>query len=207
MEHKIKTISEWLDTGSINLFGIPFAGKDTQGRRLAEFFNGPLIGGGDILRAYHDQGEIDRVMAEGGLIPSELYLKILVPYLSKEDFKNGPLILSSVGRKKGEELIIKQATETSNHAIKAVVLFAMDEDEARKRFVASINVKDRGQRADDSREVLENRLAQFRMETKPVIDYYKSLNLLIEIDGSLSRDEVTNYTVDSLYKKATTEAE
>lgn len=204
MEHKIKTISQWLGTGSINLFGRPFAGKDTQGRKLADYFNGELVGGGDILRAYHDQGEIDRVMAEGGLIPSDLYLNILIPYLSKDDFKSKPLILSSVGRKSGEELIIKQATDTSNHPIKAVLLFSMQEEEARKRFDAAAAEKDRGQRADDSREVLENRLEKFRIETMPVIEYYKNAGLLIEVDGTLTREQVTEHVLEQLFIKAST---
>lgn len=202
MEHKIQTIANWLGTGSVNVFGRPFSGKDTQGRKLADFFNGELVAGGDILRAYHDQGEIDRVMAEGGLIPSDLYLKILIPYLSKEEFKTKPLILSSVGRKQGEELTIKQATDISKHPIKAVVLLEMPEAEAQKRFEAAKQEQDRGQRADDNRVVLENRLKKFREQTIPVIDYYKNAGLLITVDGTLSRDQVTEKIIDALYNLA-----
>lgn len=203
MENKIETISNWLSSGSLNIFGRPFAGKDTQGRKLAELFSGELIAGGDILRAYHDQGEIDRVMAEGGLIPSDLYLKILTPFLSKDDFKNKPLILSSVGRKEGEELTIKQATEVSNHPIKAVILLEMEEAEARKRFEAARQEHDRGQRADDNRAVLENRLKKFREETMPVINYYKSVDLLISVDGTLTKEQVTSEILEALYSLAT----
>ena len=39
MEAKIAKIKTWLGTGSINIFGLPMSGKDTQGIKLAEALN------------------------------------------------------------------------------------------------------------------------------------------------------------------------
>ena len=36
MDQKITLIKNWIGTGSINVFGLPFSGKDTVGVRLAE---------------------------------------------------------------------------------------------------------------------------------------------------------------------------
>ena len=42
----IEIITQWLGTGAINIFGLPFAGKDTHGHRLAELFGASIMGGG-----------------------------------------------------------------------------------------------------------------------------------------------------------------
>lgn len=198
MQNQIKTILDWLGVGSINIFGRPFAGKDTQGRVLADLLGAKLIAGGDILRSYHDQDEINRVMAEGGLIPSDLYLKIMLPYLSKSEFEGKPLILSAMGRLKGEESVIMEATSKSGHPIKAVVLLEMDDGEVWRRFEIAKLERDRGERTDDQLEVLKNRLAKFQNMTIPVIDFYEAQNLLVRVDGTLSREGVTSEIIKSL---------
>lgn len=204
MNNHIPTITKWLGTGSINLFGRPFAGKDTQGRILAEMFNGELIAGGDILRGFHDQQKVQEVMAAGGLIPSDFYFEIVLPYLSRPEFSQKPLFLSSVGRLQGEEGTIMRATSGSGHPMKAVVLLHLDEDIVWQRFDAASAEHDRGDRADDSRNVLQNRLDNFRLNTLPVIDFYREHGLLIEVDGTLSRDEVTHEILLGLLNRANT---
>jgi adenylate kinase len=205
MEEKIQKVKEWLGTGSINIFGRPFAGKDTQGEKLAEFFGGDLMAGGEILRSYHDQGEIKKLMSGGDLLPTDFYLNIVLPYLSREVIKNKPLILSSIGRMKGEESTILEATEKSGHPIKAVVLLVLSEDEVMSRFEATRDLGDRGIREDDNHDALENRLVKFREQTEPVIEVYRQKNLLIEVDGTLDREEVTKMIIDKLYEKANLE--
>lgn len=198
MNESLKNLSTWLGKGSINVFGPPFAGKDTQGRELARLLNGALIAGGDVLRSYHDQGEIDRIMARGDLLPSDLYLKIMLSYLSKPEFKNEPLILSAMGRLKGEESIVMKATTEGGHPIKAVVFLRLTEEEIWKRFEAAKALHDRGDRGDDRREALENRLIKFRTQTLPVIEFYRERGLLVEVDGSLAREKVTDEIIKAL---------
>jgi adenylate kinase len=203
MEEKINIVSKWLGSGSINIFGKPFAGKDTQGIILANLFGGVLEAGGDILRSYHDQDKIQKIMATGDLIPSDLYLDIIVPYLSKPELVGRPLFLSAVGRSHGEGPIILQATESSGHPMNAVILLHLTEEEVWNRFEQSQNQHDRGNRADDNKEVLKNRLKKFQQRTMPVIEFYREKGLLIEIDGTLSEDKVTAKIIEELAKKAT----
>lgn len=191
-------ISEWLGTGSINIFGRPFAGKDTQCRKLADDLSGKLIGSGEILRSYHDQGQLNQIMSTGKLIPTDLYQQIVLPYFSKPDFKHLPLILSSVGRMKGEESVVMEAAFNSNHPIKAVIFLQLSEHEVMNRFEAAQKLKDRGQRPDDGRDVLNTRLQEFKIETIPVLDYYRQRELLIEVNGALSREEVFEQILDKL---------
>ena len=51
IEEKISKIKEWLGRGSINIFGLPMSGKDTQGVKLAETLGAKFLSSGMIIRA------------------------------------------------------------------------------------------------------------------------------------------------------------
>jgi adenylate kinase len=199
---EVETIKQWLGSGSINIFGMPFAGKDTQGRRIAELLDAPLIGGGDILRSSADQEKVKAIMSTGELFPSDYYLEIILPYLSQPALKDRPLILSSVGRWHGEEQVIIQASKEAAHTIKAVIYLDLNEKDVWKRFEATQHAGDRGQRHDDAEHLIETRLSEFRNKTIPVLRFYKSRGILLEIDGSGSPDEVTKSILQRLYEFA-----
>lgn len=203
MEEKINVIKKWLGSGSINIFGLPFSGKDTQGNKLAEAFGGIMISSGDILRHDHGNKQIQQIMAEGGIIPSELFEQIVLPYLSKPELNGKPLILSSVGRSEGEEQIIMDATENSGHPLKAVLILNLSEQDVWDRYEEAKVEHDRGDRQDDKAGALKHRLQEFQDKTLPVIRFYRQHHLLIEIDGTLSKEDVEKQIVDKLYELAT----
>jgi adenylate kinase len=199
---KIKTIKDWLGTGSINLFGMPFAGKDTHGRELAESFGGVLIGGGDIIRSSKELAHIKEHVDSGALAPTEEYLRIILPYFERPEFKDKPLILSSVGRWHGEEAGVLEATAASGHPLLAVIFLKIDHEELIRRWKAAEHVGDRGQRHDDAEHVLDKRLDEFRTKTIPVIDFYRDQGMLIEVDGMAPQDEVSQLIIDQLWLRA-----
>jgi adenylate kinase len=194
----LQRVAAWLGSGSLNIFGPPFAGKDTQGRVLADLFDGPLLGGGEILRQSHMPDHFKDLHRTGKLFPTDIYLELVLPYLSQESFRGKPLILSSVGRWHGEEAGVLEATAQAGHPIKAIILLDIDKDEIWRRWKKSHTIKDRGDRSDDSYEVLETRLEEFRNKTMPVIDFYRDEQLLIEVDGSQKPDLVTKNILKSL---------
>jgi len=204
MDDKIKTIKEWLGSGAINIFGIPFAGKDTQGRMLAEMFNGVLVAGGDVLRHYPDQTKLKQLLATGELIPTNVYMDVVLPFMMQKKFKGKPLILSSVGRMDGEQETILEAGEKSEHPTRVVVMLNLNDDEVNRRFEAAKELNDRGDRADDDEDVLKMRLQEFHEKTQPVVDFYREKGLLVDIDGSKTREQVTEAIIDALYQRATT---
>lgn len=197
---KIKTISAWLGTGSINIFGRPFAGKDTQGRILAELLGGSLLGGGEILRASHMSDRIKAAMRTGKLIASEDYVELVLPYLGKDDFKDAPLILSSVGRWSGEEAGVIEATRASGHPLKAVIYLDLDDDIVRRRWAHEENKADRGVRHDDTKDILEIRLREFHDKTLPVIEHYRQLGLLLSIDADSTPEAINSAIIEGLLK-------
>lgn len=200
----ISLIRQWLGDGSINIFGIPFAGKDTQANLLAKEFNAQILGGGEILRNSTLTPNGKAIMEAGGMFPTQEYVNIVLPYLSKEEFAGRPLILSSVGRWHGEEDGVVQALEQSRHPLKAVVFLNIDESVLHQRWEAAQETNDRGDRADDGQEKLATRLAEFHDKTVPVIEYYRSKGLLIEIDASAHVMDVCGAILDELASRAST---
>lgn len=198
----LQRIATWLGTGSINIFGLPFAGKDTHGTELSRLFNGVLLSGGDILRNSEVPAHLKLTMNSGELIPTDAYVEIVLPYLSKSEFKDHPLILSSVGRWKGEENGVLAAAEESGHPIKAVVYLEVDQEEARRRWQASQHKGDRAHRQDDAEHLLDIRFDEFKAKTLPVIEAYRQRGLLIEVSGTPPVDEVSRTIIDKLSVRA-----
>ena len=201
MNQQINLLKQKLGTGSINIFGRPFAGKDTQGEKLTKLFDAKMLGGGDIIRNSVIPPEIKKIQDSGALVPSENYVDIVLPYLSKPEFKSHPLILSSVGRWIGEELGVINALEAANHSLKAVIYLDIDEKTVTERW--NLREKDgiRQDRADDTLEILQKRLNEYQTKTIPVIQRYAELGILIRIDGSLTADEVFEQIITELTKK------
>ncbi|MBR3164394.1 nucleoside monophosphate kinase [Candidatus Saccharibacteria bacterium] len=200
MDEKIKSIIDWIGTGSVNIFGLPFSGKDTLGVQLAEAINGKFLSSGLILRAYNTQDkELYGEMSRGMLVPSNRFYEIILPYFAREDLADFPLILSSVGRWRGEEFEVIEAAESSRHPIRAVILLNLSEAEARRRWEASKVLADRGERTDDkSLEVIEQRINEFRKKTMPVIETYQEKGLLVPVSAHGTREEVFNNAVTKL---------
>jgi adenylate kinase len=197
LRQKIIIIKNWLGTGSINIFGLPFSGKDTHGNELASFLEGPLIGGGDIIRA-SKHAELQDHIASGKLAPTDQYLAMVLPYLSQEEFNGKPLVLSSVGRWSGEDKSVHDACEQSNHPIKAVIYLRVPETEIKDRWR-----NNKRERHDDaSEDILNIRLSEFREKTLPVIDFYRSKQLLLEVDATPSIPLVTAHIIDRLHELA-----
>jgi adenylate kinase len=198
MEEKVAALRAWLGTGSLNIFGMPFAGKDTQCGVLADLFDGVVIGGGDLLRNSVIPSHVKQTMEAGGLAPTDEFIEIMLPYLKSERFNGKPLILSSVGRWYGEEDGVLGATKVSGHPIRAAVLLTVNETIARRRHDKANISADRGQRADDTPEKLRIRFDEFRTKTLPVLEHYRELGLLIEVDGNQTPPAVTEQIIEKL---------
>ena len=201
-DEKIASIKTWLGSGSINVFGRPFAGKDYQGKILQELIDGHLIGGGEILRGSKMPDHIKQIMKTGELIPSNDYVNIVLPFLNQPRLANKPLILSSVGRWHGEEDGVIEALKESNHPLKAVIYLDISNEDSHNRLKALNIYHDRESRNDDTEELLKTRFDEFNTKTVPVIDFYRNTGLLIELDGSKTRDEVTKDIIEALYRQA-----
>ena len=204
MEEKITAIREWLGTGSINVFGLPMSGKDTQGVKLAEVLGAKFLSSGLIIRAM-EKASGQSLTADGSLAPTNLFYEWVLPYFERRELIHVPLILSSIGRWSGEEQQVITIAEGSGHPIKAVVLLNVSESDVTERWETAQTLGDRGDRPDDAKpEAFQKRLAEFRDKTMPVIRHYQDLDLLVTVRGDMSRDEVFEAMIDALYKYSQT---
>ena len=201
MEEKINKIKEWLGTGSINIFGLPMSGKDTQGVKLAELLDAKFLSSGMIIRAMETETR-QKLSDKGNLIPTNVFYEWVLPYFERRDLFNYPLILSSIGRWSGEEDQVMSVAAGAGHEIKAAVILNISEADVENRFNEAKTLNDRGERDDDKDlEIFHNRLKEFREKTLPVLQHYKTLDLLIEVNGDQTREAVFNELVEKLYAK------
>ena len=201
MEAKIQSIKEWLCNGSINIFGLPMSGKDTQGIKLAEALDAKFLSSGMIIRAM--EAETKKNYSEfGALIPTDVFYEWVLPYFERPELFHTPLVLSSIGRWDGEENQVMSVAAGAGHAIKAVILLDLSEADAETRFHKSKELNDRGDRKDDQDlEIFRTRLQEFRQKTIPVIQHYNSIDFLIRVNGNHSRNAVFNEIVEKLFAK------
>lgn len=206
MESKISAIKTWLDTGSINIFGIQFSGKDTVGKQLADVIGAEFLSSGDVVRANANSEKLKNSTTttdQGLLAPTEEFSALMEDYLLNQTPADSPLILSSVGRWIGEEQGIMKALNKSGHPTKAVLAIDISTDEVFRRWKTSLEVGDRGLRADDTDGAkVARRISEFKDKTLPVIEVYRQMGLLVEINGEQSRDEVFEEVIDKLASRA-----
>jgi len=176
--------------------GPPGAGKGTQALRIAEKFGVPHISTGDILRAAVKEGtELGKLaksyMDRGELVPDEVIIGIIKERLSQPDVKEKGFILDGFPRTLKQAEALDQMLKELNMPLDKVIYLNVDDEEIVKRLLA------RG-RADDTEEVIRNRLKVYREQTAPLIDYYQAKGLLVEIYGVGQIEEITRKIEEAL---------
>lgn len=193
-------IREWVGTGAINIFGVPFSGKDTVGKRLAEAIGGKFLSSGAIIRERAGE-ELAHVHSAGDLTPTELFREWVLPYFYREDMEEDPLVLSSIGRWAGEEDDVMRTARRAGHEIWAAVSLELSENEVWNRWSASEGVGDRAERPDDmDAKIIEKRLEEFKEKTVPVIRRYRELGLAVSVRAEGTRGEVFESVINALYE-------
>lgn len=203
MDDKIAVIKDWLDFGSINIFGLPMSGKDTVGIRLAETLGARFLSSGMIIRAL-EQEQNEHYTDNGDLAPTDVFYDWVLPYFKRKDLSGTALVLSSVGRWSGEENQVMEAAESANHPIKAAILLNVSEADVQLRWEAAHQAGQRdgqeSKRLDDQEySVFEKRIAEFREKTLPVVQHYQQLGLLIPVQADMTKEEVFALVIEKLY--------
>jgi adenylate kinase len=168
------------------LLGPPGAGKGTQAIKLSEKLGVPQISTGDLFRKNISEGtplgvEAKRYLDAGDLVPSELTNKLVEDRIEQPDAADG-FILDGYPRSVEQARALDEMLKNHNTKLDAVLEFAVSEAELFERL------KSRG-RADDTEEVIHNRMQVYRDETEPLLEYYSSNNLQT-VDAVGALDEV-----------------
>jgi adenylate kinase len=180
------------------LLGPPGAGKGTQAQHLVQRHGIVQLSTGDMLRAAVKAGtpvglKAKDIMAAGGLVPDEVVVGIIADRIEEADAKNG-FILDGFPRTVPQAQALDKLLKSKGLALDAVLELRVNEGALLRRVETRIaEMKARGEavRADDTPEVLSQRLANYRAQTEPLVDYYGEKRKLATIDGMKSIDEVT----------------
>lgn len=200
-----QVIRNWLGTGSINIFGAPFSGKDTVGNRLAAELQGVLLSSGEILRNAQAQDEaLKNEMNSGALADTDKFRSIVLPYFAKEELKDSPLIMSSIGRWAGEEYDVIEAAKNAGHPIMVALQLEISPEEMERRRQLALESGDRGNRGDDnSVEILQKRISEYQEKTLPVLATYEKMGLLVKVNTEEDRDTVFHKVLEAIADFAT----
>ena len=205
------------------LLGPPGAGKGTQANFICTKFGIPQISTGDMLRAAVKAGTdmglaAKKVMDAGGLVSDDIIIGLVRERIAQPDCANGFLF-------DGFPRTIVQADAMKTAGVPLDLVLEIDvPDESiiermsgRRVHVASgrtyhlkfnppkvdgkddVTGEDLIQRADDEEATVRNRLAVYKNQTRPLIDYYAkwaasgdaAAPRYRKIDGTGSVDQIT----------------
>ena len=177
------------------LLGPPGAGKGTQAEKLAEKLGIPQISTGELFRRNIDNGtklglEAKRYLDAGDLVPSDLTNQLVDDRLNEPDAANG-FILDGYPRSVEQAKALHEMLQRRGTDIDAVLEFRVSQEELFQRL------KGRG-RADDTDEVILNRMKVYRDETAPLLEYYHGELKTVDAIGTV--DEVFARALQALGK-------
>ncbi len=179
----------------IVFIGPPGAGKGTQAERLIEKYKIAHLSTGDMLRAARDAKtevgkKADEFMSGGQLVPDEIIVEIIGDRLQEEDCKGGYL-LDGFPRTIAQAESLDEMLAKKETPLDGVLELRVPEEALFERLAG------RG-RADDTPEVIRQRLVAYREQTEPLLDYYQNQNQLKSIDGTGTVDEIFGRVVEVL---------
>ena len=202
----------------IVLLGAPGAGKGTQARLLQERLHLPQISTGDIFRSLKSAQtplaqEVREIMERGQLVPDELTIQLVKERTAQDDAKNG-YILDGFPRTPAQADSLEKLAAEQGKDILAIQI-DVPYDLLEKRMTGRRNCPVCNEiyniyfkpprhdnvcdfhpdaqlvhRADDNLETVRKRLATYEQQTRPLLDYYASRNLLRVVDGNRKRESI-----------------
>ncbi len=207
----------------IIMLGAPGAGKGTQAEMICEKYGLPHVSTGDIFRANIKNGtelgkEAKQYMDKGQLVPDELTVKILLDRVAQDDCKNG-YVLDGFPRTIPQAEVLEDALNKLGDKIDYAINVEVPDENIINRMSgrrACVNcgatyhvvyapTKVEGicdkcgekliLRDDDKPETVKSRLDVYHKQTQPLIEFYSKKNILKEVDGTVSMNDVFNNIV------------
>jgi adenylate kinase len=211
----------------LEIMGAPGAGKGTQAKRLSAERALTHVSTGDMFREnLRNQTELGRKANEyaknGGLVPDDLVSDMVRERLKRDDCHKGCL-LDGYPRTAAQVSDLDGILRLHGWERTAVLFLDVPEEEVVRRLagrrvcsgcghVARLETLSGGascsdcggtmiQRADDTEDVVRERLQVYRRETEPVLAIYRERGILRQVDGSGTEDQVFQRMLQSIEVK------
>lgn len=201
------------------LLGPPGAGKGTQAKVISERMHLPHISSGDIFREnIKNKTELGKLasdyMNRGELVPDDVTIQMIKDRLARPDCTGGAL-LDGFPRTPAQAKALDEMVQTIDGRVVIVPYIMVPENILLERLTGRWTCRANGhifhekfnppqhegrcdfdgselyQRDDDKAETVSRRIRVYMDQTAPLIAYYQECNLLREIDGSQSIEDVT----------------
>lgn len=208
------------------LLGPPGAGKGTQAKLLEAKLKAPQIASGDLLRAaVRDQTALGlkakSYMEKGALVPDDLVLALVNQRLDQPDTRQG-FILDGFPRSVAQAETLGEMLKRRGAELDKVLAITVPQSEIVERISGRRTCRSCGamyhvrfdpprkdgrcdkcdgelyQRDDDSEKTVRMRLKVFEDSTRPLLEYYRRMGLLAQIDGIGRVEEVERRIMDAL---------
>ena len=212
----------------IVLLGPPGAGKGTQAKLIAEKQGLVHVSSGDLFREHlKGQTELGKkaqgYMNRGELVPDDVTIGMIRERLSQPDCQKGAL-LDGFPRTPVQADALNEMLKEFHRKVDVVPYISVPSEVLIQRLggrwtcrlnghvfhekfnppaqpgVCDFDGSELYQRDDDKPETVERRIKVYFEQTSPLIEYYRSRGLLVEIDGTLPIDEVTQQMLAAIEK-------
>ena len=203
----------------IILLGPPGVGKGTQAQLLANKYNLLQISTGDLLREEVALSspvgrKVEQYMRKGHLVPDDIMFEIVDSMLIEN--RDQDILFDGFPRNLNQARNLEKSLAQLGQTIDIAIEMHLDEDDIVKRlinrrycskcgriynYITDPPTKDGvcdadGQkllkREDDNEEVIKKRFQIYQTETRPLISYYKSLNVYKRIEAQGNQEEVSS---------------
>tara|TARA_E500000331_G_C17214230_1_gene695142 strand:+ start:104 stop:754 length:651 start_codon:yes stop_codon:yes gene_type:complete len=202
---------------NIIIFGPPGAGKGTQSKFIAKKFNLFQLSTGEFLRKEIKNKtelglKISSVVNTGSLVSDDIVSKLIENFISKKEFKNR-VIFDGYPRNLSQAKNLSSLLAKYNQKINVVLSLSVPLETIKKRISGRSFCSACGKiyneyfnpppknsnccsdkflqkRADDTPEVATKRFKTYEETTKPLLDFYKKLDLLKVVNGESSLEQI-----------------
>ncbi len=203
---------------AVCIMGIQGCGKGTQSKKIKEAYDLAHISTGDLFRMHITEQtpigkELKGYLDEGDLVPDELVIRLLKQEIDRQ---GKGFILDGFPRNTTQAEFLLQEFE-----IDKVIYLELPEDLAIARMSARQNCpscgidynlihkpkvadtcdkcgKELHRRADDNPKAIAKRVATFKKQTEPLLDFFVAKNILVKVDADQAPELVFGQIKETL---------
>jgi adenylate kinase len=188
---------------NILLLGPQGSGKGTQAKRISEEYGLPHIATGDMLRATIEADTplgrtLKPILDSGQLVSDDLMIQLIRNRLEEPDAAEG-FVLDGFPRTWAQARALDAMLREIGRDLDVVFELQTSDGVSTERLLKRAREESR---ADDTPEVIAERLATYHRETEPLVEHYRTSGNLVGIHAARSINEVFSEIQDALEQVA-----